>query len=82
MHHADIFCLLSKRKITLTSIAKEEGVSLVTVSEVVRGKRISYSVARAIAVKTQRSLNTLWPDGRYKTPSTRPLRRPAVRKVA
>jgi len=74
MHHADIFCLLAKRKITLISIAGEEGVSASTVTQVIRGDISSFSIATAIAVKANRSLETLWP-GRYKTPSTRPLAR-------
>ena len=73
MHHADIFCLLTKQNVTLTSIAKEEKVTVGVVSEVIRGKKRSFAVATAIAVKAKRSLNTLWP-GEYKhTP--RPLRR-------
>lgn len=64
MHQADIFCLLMKKKITLTSIAKEEGVSLMSVSHVVRGQRSSFAIATAIAAKVDRSLETLWP-GQY-----------------
>lgn len=64
MHHADIFCALMKQRTTLTEIAKEEGVSVSVVSEVIRGKKKSFDVATAIAVKLSLSLNTLFP-GQY-----------------
>lgn len=64
MHYADILCLLMKKKITLTAIAKEEGVSKMSVSHVVHGQRSSFAIATAIAAKVDRSLDTLWP-GQY-----------------
>ena len=80
MHHADIFCLLMKRNVTLTALAKEEQVTLSHVSQVVRGKKSSFSVASAIAAKVGKSLNTLWP-GKYNYPP-RTLRRPSAQEVA
>lgn len=80
MHHADIFCLLMKRKITLTAIAEDEGVSVSFVSKVVKGDKTSFAVATNIAAKVNRSLNTLWP-GQYKH-APRPLQRNNQRAVA
>jgi len=80
MHHADIFCLLMKKNVTLTSLAKEEGVVISVVSEVIRGKKASFSVATAIAAKVGKSLNTLWPGKYNHTP--RPLRRPSAQTKA
>ena len=76
MHHADIFCLLMKKNVTLSSIAEEEEVSPSFVSKVVRGEKISFTVATNIAAKISRSLNTLWPDKYNHSP--RPLRRPSA----
>lgn len=81
MHYADIYCLLQKRKITLISIAKEEGVSSASITQVLRGQDSSFSIATAIAAKVDRSLETLWP-GRYTTPSTHPLARHHNKKAA
>ncbi|MBL1321526.1 MAG: helix-turn-helix domain-containing protein [Methylophaga sp.] len=64
MHHAEIFCLLMKRNVTMVSIARQEDVSPSVVTEVIRGKKTSFAVATAIAVKVDRSLTTLWP-GKY-----------------
>jgi len=80
MHHADIFCLLMKKNVTLSSIAEEEKVSLSFVSQVVRGEKISFSIATAIAAKVDKSLNTLWPGKYNHTP--RPLRRPSAQAAA
>lgn len=68
MHHADIFCALMKQRTTLTEIAKEEGVSVSVVSEVIRGKKKSFDVATAIAAKLGKSLNRLWPGQYQYTP--------------
>jgi len=80
MHHADIFCLLLKKNLTLTAIAEEEKVSLSFVSQVVRGEKTSFSVATAIAAKVGKSLNTLWPNKYKHTP--RSLRRSSAQAAA
>jgi len=80
MHHADIFCLLMKKNVTLSSVASEEQVTPSFVSQVIRGKKISFSVATAIAAKVDKSLNTLWPGKYDHTP--RPLRRASSRVAA
>ncbi len=80
MHHADIFCLLMKKNVTLSSIAGDEEVSPSFVSQVVRGEKISFGVATAIAAKVGRSLNTLWPDKYKHTP--RSLRRASAQVAA
>lgn len=80
MHHADIFCLLMKKNVTLTALAKEEGVGVSVVSEVIRGKKTSFSVATAIAAKVGKSLNTLWPGKYNHTP--RSLRRASAQVAA
>jgi len=80
MHHADIFCLLMKKNVTLSSIAGEEQVTPSFVSQVIRGKKISFAVATAIAAKVGKSLNTLWPDKYKHTP--RSLRRSSAQAAA
>jgi len=69
-----------KKNVTLTALAKEEGVGVSVVSEVIRGKKASFAVATAIAAKVGKSLNTLWPDKYDHAP--RPLRRPSAQAVA
>lgn len=68
MHHADIFCALMKKRITLTEIAKVEGISVSVVSEVIRGKKKSFDVATAISAKLNISLNRLFPGQYEHTP--------------
>jgi len=64
MHWADIFAKLQKLNISMTDIAKEENVSVTTVSEVIKGSRTSYRIASIIAGKTNTPMNNLWP-GKY-----------------
>lgn len=68
MHYADIYCLLAKRNITQSSIASEADVTPGMVSMVIRGQKTSRRLAKIIARKTGRSINTLWP-GKYSRPA-------------
>ncbi len=66
MHWADIFAAIRKSGMTLSGIAKEEAVSVTTVSSVVKGEKTSHRIAYAIAAKTGIPTEKLWP-GKYLT---------------
>lgn len=69
MHPADIQCALKKARTSQAEIARQCGVSNVTVGYVVSGHTTSRRVATAISDATGLPLDTLWP-GRYPADGT------------
>ncbi len=67
MHWADIIAAVQRAGTTLSAIAKQEEVSVNTVSAVVRGNKTSHPVAYAIAAVTGLTTEQMWP-GKYLTP--------------
>lgn len=64
MNETSIKALIHARGATLTLIAEKAGVSLSTVSLVVKGKTKSRRIANAIALIVQKPVDQLWP-GKY-----------------
>lgn len=72
MHPADIQCALKKARTSQAEIARQCGVSNVTVGYIVSGRSISRRIATAISVATGLPLDTLWP-GKYPADSKAPV---------
>ncbi len=75
MHWADINAAMTKAGWPPMKTARHLGVSTTAITCTTRGRNSSYNIASFISSKTGIPLNTLWPDKRYNTPSTRPLQR-------
>jgi putative transcriptional regulator len=65
MHPADIKAALSKAGWTQAKVARQLGLSKMTICHVVRGTSKSAKVARAISAATGIPVGTLWPN-KYK----------------
>jgi lambda repressor-like predicted transcriptional regulator len=64
LHWADIYAALYKKDLTPAKIARQEGVPLSHVCDVIKGKKTSHKVAYAVAAATGIPTEKMWP-GRY-----------------
>ncbi len=67
MNPADIQTALKEKGLTQAAIARQMGVSEMTVSRIVRGTESSRRVAQAISEAIGIPMDTLWPE-RYSHP--------------
>ncbi len=70
MHPADIIAALKKKGFSLTRIAREQGVTVTSISAVVHDRDRSVHLAKRIASIVGQPVNTLWP-GSYNRPRPR-----------
>ena len=68
MHPADIAAALKKKGKTQKAVAKELGLSHVSVAAVIRGRSHSYKVANYISAIIGFPLDVIWPNSYHYLP--------------